>query len=113
MFETGTLEANKIRINQEDVEKCRILVVKIFRLSSQVFPKEGMAYNLQGYANENNLEFDFWEKDVLASLTKKDGFFLSSKHKKNIPWEIRVSQYRLTNKVGRNISSRYSTKVNI
>ena len=114
IFETGIMEEGVYIPEEDEVEKCRMLTIKFFILSEQVFPKEGAAYFMQWHPNDLDLTFNEWEENILNSLSNKSSFKSMSKktgEERSFSWEINVSRYRLTSRVGRNITSRYHTKV--
>ena len=69
---------------------------------------------MQWHPNDLDLTFNEWEENILNSLSNKSSFKSMSKktgEERSFSWEINVSRYRLTSRVGRNITSRYHTKV--
>ena len=113
LYETGIMERGTISISPDEIEKCRLLVIKLFKLADQVFPRDGIAYFLQGYPENLDLEFNEWENEIIFSLTNENTLVKRIRTMKHIKysWEICASRYRLTNKIGRNIKSRYCTKI--
>ena len=61
MFETGIMESGTISIDPEEVERCKIFVIKLFKLAGQVFPNDAIAYFLQSCSENLDLEFNEWK----------------------------------------------------
>ena len=111
-FETGMFEEGCFKLSDYDINKCRIFAIKIFKLSGQVFPRESAAYDLVQNVEDIDLDFDEWENNLLESLIRNDTYRIRSNRKQKCNWELRVTQFRFPSKIGRNIKSRYSTKIN-
>ena len=111
LFETGILEEGTLTLSDEDSKKCKLFALKLAHLCGQAFPRESAAYDLLQDVDYQSLDLNFndWELDIIESLTK-EGTFISGKSTGN--WVLTASKYRLTNKAGRNITSRYYTKLN-
>ena len=58
---------------------------------------------------EETTDLNEWDLNIIGSLTNDNTFEIKAKQTK---WELRVSKFRLTNKAGRNIISRYITEIN-
>ena len=110
MFETGVLEEGCFKLSEKNIDRCRIFASKLLMLAGLVFPKEGAAYDLQEKLEPKDLDFDEWENEFLDSLTMKNNFIIASNQKSINNWELRISQLRLSNKIGRKITSRYFTQ---
>ena len=108
LFETGILEEGCFRLSEEEVKNCELFAAKLFLSCEQNFPKNSAAFNLVQDIEETT-DLNEWDLNIIGSLTNDNTFEIKAKQTK---WELRVSKFRLTNKAGRNIISRYITKIN-
>ena len=103
LFDAGIVENGKITLNEKTITKCRKFALKILTKAGVQFPKESPFYDIQ--TDVGDLAYSDWDIKQLQKLSEN----MFQKNKIPKQWAIHLSHWRITEREGRNIISRYVT----